>query len=61
MPPTFAAARMTTSGLFSLNQFSTWFESNKSKSLLLGQSRLLYPLLFKAFLWRFLPFQYAQQ
>ena len=42
MPPTFAAARMTTSGLFSLNQFSTWFESNKSKSFLLGHSKLLY-------------------
>ena len=37
MPPTFAAARITTSGLFSLNQFSTLFESNKSNSLLLDR------------------------
>ena len=41
IPPTFAAARITTSGLFSLNQFSTDLLSSKSNSFLPGVWRFL--------------------
>ena len=41
IPPTLAAARTTTSGLLSLNQFSTDLLSSKSNSFLLGVIRLL--------------------
>ena len=40
IPPTFAAARITTSGLFFLNQFSTLEKLSKSSSSLFGQSKL---------------------